>query len=103
MKQLGYSVDTVSTGEEAVKAVQKKRYDMIFMDYQMPVMDGLEASREIKKMKEGKYIRIIGLSANVFKEDIERAYEAGMDDYLTKPIKIQDVVMKIKESSGMSV
>ncbi|GGF37777.1 PAS domain-containing hybrid sensor histidine kinase/response regulator [Echinicola rosea] len=103
MKQLGYVVDTVSTGEEAVKAVEKKRYDMIFMDYQMPVMDGLEASRKIKKMKEGKFVRIIGLSANVFKEDIERAFEAGMDDYLTKPIKIQDVVMKIKESSGMNV
>ncbi|WP_229239599.1 PAS domain-containing hybrid sensor histidine kinase/response regulator [Echinicola soli] len=103
MKQLGYSVDAVSTGEEAVKAVRQKRYDMIFMDYQMPVMDGLEASREIKKMKEGKSVRIIGLSANVFKEDIERAFEAGMDDYLTKPIKIQDVVMKIKESSGMNV
>ncbi|AWW31915.1 PAS domain-containing sensor histidine kinase [Echinicola strongylocentroti] len=103
MKQLGYTVDTVSTGEEAVRAVRVKKYDMVFMDYQMPVMDGLEASREIKKMKQGKDVRIIGLSANVFKEDIDKAFEAGMDDYLTKPIKIQDVVMKIKESSGMNV
>lgn len=103
MKQLGYEVDTAVTGKEAVEAIAQGNYDMVFMDYQMPIMNGLEASTKIKSTKKGKEVRIIGLSANVFKEDIEKAYAAGMDDYLTKPIKIQDLVAKIKECYGLNV
>ncbi|WP_186756415.1 PAS domain-containing hybrid sensor histidine kinase/response regulator [Echinicola salinicaeni] len=98
MKQLGYFVDTAHNGEEAISAVGKKDYDLIFMDYQMPFMNGVEASKAIKSLNRGKNVRIIGLSANVFKEDIERALMSGMDDYLTKPIKIQELVNKIKTS-----
>ncbi|WP_226332019.1 PAS domain-containing hybrid sensor histidine kinase/response regulator [Echinicola marina] len=98
MKQLGYEVDTASNGEEAIAAVEKRDYDLIFMDYQMPFMNGLQASKAIKALKKGKNVRIIGLSANVFKEDIEKALMSGMDDYLTKPIKIQELVNKIKTS-----
>ncbi len=98
MKQLGYYVDTAHNGVEAISAVEKKDYDLIFMDYQMPFMDGLEASKSIKSIRRGRNVRIIGLSANVFKEDIEKALLSGMDDYLTKPIKIQELVKKIKAS-----
>ncbi|MBD8487492.1 response regulator [Echinicola sp. CAU 1574] len=103
MKQLGYEVDTAHNGIEAVKAVRAKKYDMIFMDYQMPLMNGLEASQSIRTIKNGADVRIVGLSANVFKEDIEKAFRAGMDDYLTKPIKIRDIVKKIKESFELNI
>jgi len=102
MKQLGYNVDTAMNGMEAVCAVKEKDYDLIFMDYQMPMMNGLEASRSIRALENGQNVKIIGLSANVFKEDIEKAYMAGMDDYLTKPIKIKEVVEKIKASFGVN-
>ncbi|WP_460539362.1 response regulator [Echinicola sediminis] len=97
MGKLGYEVDTATNGKEAIKAAKEKDYDLIFMDYQMPVMNGLEASRSLREMENGESVRIIGLSANAFKEDIEQAFSAGMDDYLTKPIKINEVVKKIKE------
>ena len=87
LKKLGYeSVDYVVNGSEAVSAVQRQDYDLILMDVQMPEMDGLEATSIIKKSLK-KDIIIVGLSANVFAEDKQKAKEAGMDDYLEKPLK----------------
>ncbi|WP_198675272.1 PAS domain-containing hybrid sensor histidine kinase/response regulator [Pleomorphovibrio marinus] len=97
MEQLGYQVDKASNGVEALQAVEKKPYDLIFMDYQMPVMNGLEATKIIRSMEQVKRSTIIGLSANVFKSDIELALAAGMDNYLTKPVKINDIVNEIKK------
>lgn len=98
LKKMGYCPDTSTNGAEAMKMLEKKRYDILFMDVQMPVMDGLEATRTIISTWS-KSIRphIIAMTANVMYGDRERCLDAGMDDYLSKPLKIneiEDVLMK---------
>ena len=91
--KLGYDIDIVADGQEALKAVKMIPYDLIFMDMQMPQMDGLEATREIRKyLKEGQYSpTIIAMTANASNEDRQRCLDAGMDDFLAKPIKKSDI------------
>ncbi|MEX2512651.1 MAG: response regulator [Cyclobacteriaceae bacterium] len=97
--QMGYEIDVALNGLDAVNLVKEKVYDLIFMDYQMPGMNGLDATNIIRTLPNGKAVVIIGLSANVFKEDIEKALNTGMDEYLTKPVKIQSIVETIKACS----
>lgn len=97
MKQMGYEVSVATNGLEAIQMVEKKYFDLIFMDNQMPGMDGIEATRVVRAIPQGYSASIIGLSANVFKTDIDRAFEAGMDDYLTKPVRIKDIIEKIRD------
>ena len=83
----GYQPDLAVNGLEALAAVQRQQYDLVLMDIQMPGMDGLEATRAIIAL--GPAVtrpRIIGLSANAMAEDIQAALQAGMDDYLAKPM-----------------
>ncbi|MDN3670203.1 ATP-binding protein [Echinicola jeungdonensis] len=98
MKHLGYQPEIALNGVEALEKVKEREFDLILMDYQMPLMNGPEATKAIRKLENGKSVKIIGLSANVFKEEIEKAMLTGMDDYLAKPVKIQDLIDKIKES-----
>ena len=84
LEKLGISSDSVCNGLQAVEAVRKNDYDLVFMDVHMPNMDGFQATKEIRKIN--KEIGIIGLSADVTKEAIDEAKGVGMDDYLTKPI-----------------
>ena len=83
--RLGYRTDAVANGEEVIKALETIPYDLVLMDCQMPEMDGFEATREIRKMKMD--IPIIALTANAMKGDRELCLEAGMNDYLSKPVK----------------
>lgn len=92
LNKMGYFPDTTLNGAEAIMMLEKKRYDILFMDVQMPVMDGLEATRTIistwpKCMRP----RIIAMTANVMHGDREKCIDAGMDDYLSKPIKFNEV------------
>lgn len=87
LKRLGYSADCVENGKEAVMALENKVYDVILMDVQMPEMDGLDATRTIRSMENGNRIPIIAMTANAMKGDREKCLEAGMDDYISKPIK----------------
>jgi signal transduction histidine kinase/CheY-like chemotaxis protein len=100
----GIQIDFVSNGNEAVQAFAKnpERYNLIFMDIQMPVMDGLEASRAIRALdiKRAKTIPIIAMTANVFKEDIQHCLDAGMNDHLGKPIEVEHVYEKIERFAG---
>ena len=81
-------VDCANNGNEAVAAVAATPYDLVFMDCQMPEMDGFEATRVIRaSASERSEITIVALTANAMAGDRERCLEAGMDDYLTKPIK----------------
>ena len=89
LKKQGYQADAVSNGQEAIEAVEQQHYDILFMDVQMPILDGLEATRRIVK-KYPKYpVRpvIIAMTANAMIGDREDCLAAGMDDYLSKPLK----------------
>ena len=92
--KLGYEIDIANDGVEALEMLDKKVYDLVLMDVQMPRMDGLTATKEIIKLFEGKKRpRIIGMTAHAANEERERGMAAGMDDYLTKPIQL----IKLKE------
>ncbi len=92
LKKQGINSNVVMNGKEAVEAVAESDYDLIFMDIQMPVMDGVEASREIRKLKINKRPIICALSANVFESDKSFARSAGVDYYLEKPITTKILV-----------
>ncbi|MEM7515902.1 MAG: response regulator, partial [Planctomycetota bacterium] len=87
LKRLGCVVEVANDGREAVKQARKRNFDIIFMDCQMPVMDGFDATRAIRR-EEPKNVRvpIVALTANVFAEDREHCLEVGMDGFLPKPV-----------------
>jgi PAS domain S-box-containing protein len=92
----GFEVDVASNGEEALqKITAEEPFDLIFMDCQMPRMDGYEASRRIRKFEEnqgdGRHIPIIAITANAMQGDREKCIDAGMDDYIAKPVKKADM------------
>ena len=89
LDNLGYQVDAVDNGVDAVDAIGRKTYGLVLMDCQMPEMDGYQATPEIRKLQElERHLPIIALTAHAMRGDRERCLESGMDDYLTKPIKI---------------
>lgn len=89
---LNCSVDTAQNGLDALDQVKSKEYDVIFMDLQMPEMDGFEATKQIRKGEQGKCkTPIIALTANSMHSDKEKCLEAGMDDYLAKPFEVKDL------------
>ncbi|MEA2011890.1 MAG: response regulator [Verrucomicrobiota bacterium] len=91
----GHSVDLAENGEKALKMHEKKKYDIILMDVQMPVMDGLQAALKIReKEKKNEHVPIVALTAHALKGDKEKCIEAGMDDYLSKPIQ-QNLLWKM--------
>lgn len=92
LTKLGYTAETVVNGEEAVRAVEKSRFDVVLMDVQMPKMDGLAATEEIcRRWPEGVRPYIIGVSAHALEEERGRALSTGMNDYLSKPIHIDEL------------
>lgn len=86
MKNMGYTIDVVANGLEAVEAVERQKYDVIFMDVQMPEMDGVEATHEIIKRFGSKRPIIVAMTANAMEGDREKFLGEGMDDYVSKPI-----------------
>jgi CheY-like chemotaxis protein len=99
-------VDTAENGTVAVKKFQENpdKYDMIIMDVQMPEMDGLEATRAIRALKTEKAakIPIVAMTANVFREDIEKCLSSGMNDHLKKPIEEKALIEKIAFFTGFN-
>jgi CheY-like chemotaxis protein len=96
----GYEVVMAKNGEVAVKYYQSSSFDIILMDVQMPRMDGLTATRLIKEIEAKQNKRptpILGMTANAMREDRDRCLAAGMDDYISKPMRLDELSSKIKK------
>jgi PAS domain S-box-containing protein len=97
LERLGYYIDVAGNGLEAVEAVTRKAYDAVFMDVQMPELDGLEATRAIHEQQRGRpRPRIIALTANASDQDRQECLDAGMDDYLAKPFTVPTLIECLK-------
>jgi PAS domain S-box-containing protein len=100
LHKLNYVADTACNGKEVLAALSQFNYDVILMDIQMPEMDGLEATRCIHaQFKEGRCPIIIAMTANAMKEDRDRCLAAGMQDYIAKPIRLEDLQMVLERWS----
>ena len=110
LKQMGYRAEIAGNGVEALKAVQRDSFDLILMDVQMPEMDGLEATRQIRKYEDetygddGQRTRIVAMTANATIADKDKCLEVGMDDYISKPVR-PDVLQRalVKGRTEISV
>ena len=90
-----------SNGNEAIESVERQTYDVVLMDVQMPEMDGLEASRRITaRWPDGQRPRIVAMTANAMAGDREACLAAGMDDYLTKPIRVDELVRALLHTTA---
>ena len=97
LERLGYRPEIVANGREVLSAMQHQTFDAIIMDVQMPVMDGLTASREICRM-HGKRPWILAMTANALEGDREKCLEAGMDDYISKPVRTTDLAAALRRA-----
>uniref|UniRef100_UPI0037851921 response regulator n=1 Tax=Aquabacterium sp. TaxID=1872578 RepID=UPI0037851921 len=101
LQQMGYRADVASNGVEAIESLQRQRYDLVLMDVQMPEMDGLEATRRIvTRWPDGERPRIVAMTANAMQGDREECLAAGMDDYLTKPIRVEGLVQALQRTAA---
>lgn len=96
----GYEVLTATTAEEGIELAQKETPDLILMDISLPGIDGLEATRILKKDKKVKDVPIVAMSAHAMPGDKEKAIEAGCVGYITKPIDTKSLVERVKEFMG---
>jgi CheY-like chemotaxis protein len=99
LEQMGYRADLASNGIEAIESLERQPYDVVFMDVQMPEMDGLEATRRIRNLTDLQHLsglqrqpRIVAMTANAMQGDREMCLAAGMDDYISKPIRVNELV-----------
>ena len=93
----GYEIIEATNGKAGVKLAKSKKPDLILMDVMMPVMDGLEAARILKADTSTRDIPIMALTSQAMKGDKERVFEAGYDEYITKPFNIKDLLGKVAE------
>ncbi len=96
LRQLSYRVDVVANGIEAIEAVRRQPYDLVLMDVQMPEMNGLEATRRIRADDAIQQPRIVAMTAAAMRGDQQEGLDAGMDDYLLKPVEVKDLMDVLK-------
>lgn len=102
LERIGYRADLAGNGLEVLQAVERQPYDLIFMDVQMPEMDGLEASRQIhKRIPKERLPRIIAMTAHALQGDRERFLAEGMDDYLSKPVQLNELVRALQGTQSL--
>lgn len=97
LEQLGYDADVVADGRQSIDAIREKEYDLVLMDMQMPVMDGLTATKEIVRIWGDDRPKIVAMTANVFNEDRQACFDAGMDDFLAKPMDMELLIKVLVE------
>jgi CheY-like chemotaxis protein/HPt (histidine-containing phosphotransfer) domain-containing protein len=99
LERMGYQADVAANGLEALAALKRQSYDVVLMDVQMPEMDGLEATRTLRReLPEAQQPRVIAMTANAMQGDRERCLAAGMNDYVGKPIRIEELVEALSKS-----
>ena len=96
LEKLGYKVSVADNGKEAVEIFKKYDFDLILMDIEMPKMNGREATQEIRKLEKGKNIPIIAFTAYAIKAEKEKCMAAGMNEYISKPYKLDKLIEIIK-------
>ena len=96
LDRMGYRADVAGNGKEAIESLERQKYDVILMDVQMPEMDGLEASKTINKRWPDTRPKIIAMTAGALKSDRDKCFEAGMDDYITKPVNVEELTAALK-------
>lgn len=103
LEKEGFEVDIVDTGKQAVDAVQTGKYSFVFMDIQMPEMDGYEATRKIRELEAGtdKHTPIIALTASAMEKDREKCLNIGMDEYVPKPIEKEELLRVLKKTARL--
>jgi signal transduction histidine kinase/CheY-like chemotaxis protein/ligand-binding sensor domain-containing protein len=99
LQKLGYTCEIAANGREAVEALKQDHFDLILMDVQMPEMDGMEATRQIRSQQIRKPI-IIAMTANAMQGDREECLKAGMNDYISKPVKVEILMQMLEKSFG---
>ncbi|MDH5242527.1 MAG: response regulator [Chloroflexota bacterium] len=99
LERMGYSADVVGDGLRAIAALEESDYDVVLMDVQMPELDGLEATRQIRGRWPGRGLRIVAMTANAMAEDREACLDAGMDDYVSKPIRVEELVAALERAT----
>jgi CheY-like chemotaxis protein len=104
LNQLGYSADMAQTGREVLQLTEAAHYDLILMDLHMPDLDGLQATEQLRaRARRGTEPRIVGFSASVLPEDRDRCLRAGMDDFATKPIRLEELKRVLDSASARLV
>ena len=99
LRLMGYQPDSASSGGEVLERLAREHYDVVFMDVQMPGMDGLEATRRIRRdSPPDRQPRIVALTAAAFPEDRARCLEAGMDDYVSKPVDLDELTRALQRT-----
>jgi CheY-like chemotaxis protein len=99
LERLNCRIDLANDGVEAVQMAEKFSYDVIFMDVQMPNLDGLEATRRIRQLASGANAYIVAMTANAMQGDREQCIEAGMDDYVSKPVSPETLTQALERHS----
>ena len=98
LERLGYRADVAGNGIEALESLRRQQYDVVLMDIQMPEMDGLEATKQIcKEFSAGKRPHIVAMTANALHGDREMCISAGMDDYVSKPFQVKDLIRALNQ------
>ncbi|AKJ64891.1 ATP-binding protein [Kiritimatiella glycovorans] len=98
--RLGYSAELAENGREALERVQQRRFDVVLMDIQMPELDGLDATRKIKAQFGARSPYIIGVTAHAYEEDQRACFNAGMSDYVAKPIRLAELAEALRRAPG---
>jgi CheY-like chemotaxis protein len=96
LRDLGCEIRLADNGREALNAMRTQAFDLVLMDCQMPVLDGIEATRRIRALERGARVPIVALTANAFGADRDACLAAGMDDFIAKPFKTPELVATLE-------